>query len=991
MIRRWRPWLSSALCVLGLMSGMARAQDPATGIVAGRVTDASNQQPLAGVTVLVTGTTRGTITGADGAFRILGVRPGTVQLRAQRIGYTASTQPATVTPGATATVNFSLAVAATTLDQVVVTATGQTETRREQGVTSARIAADTVQLAPIQNFSQLIQGRAAGVTITQSGGSTGQGATVRIRGANSLSLSNEPLLVIDGVRIESGAQSQSIGVGGQSPSRLNDLNPEEIESIEVLKGPAASTLYGTAAANGVIQVTTKRGANGRTQFNAWIEGGRSEQTYDIPDNFAFTSAEGDTVFGGLSSVAAGDLEFGQQLRFNPLNESDIFRNGARQQYGLSVAGGNNAATYFVSGEFDSEDGIARTNNSERVSLRANVQTNPRDDLSFGANAGYITSDLRQPQNDNNIFGVLPQGLLGLPYRDENNGFFAFDPTSTLRFRTGQALERFTGSTTANYRPLSWLSLIGTGGLDVSQRNDFDVLEPNVLLGSRNQIIGSVTQNRFQISNYTATGTAAATFELTPWLTSTSTGGAQFLRVAIGSSEAFGRNLLAGSTSLDGTNEQFAVGESNEDNRTLGFYGRQQFGFANRFFVTGSFRTDRNSNFGQNVGFVTYPQAEASWVVSEEPFFAERVNDRLSLSSLRLRAAYGESGLAPEFRQAFQFFEPVAVRVQGAETPGFTIGGAGNVDLQPEVIRETELGFDVGFLNNRFNLAFTYFSKQAEDAIFLRRLAPSLGLTTSQLTNLGELANWGTEYQLNANLLQRNNLALDATVNFSTLTQNINALREGVEPQIFGLGGDSQRHQPGAPPGGYFGNTYTFDDADGDGLLTEDEVTISDEQSYLGTPEPRRVLGVQLNSTLFRNFRVSTLVDYRGGHKLFNSTEEFRCGFGICQGVNDPNASLAEQARAIASVNGSIQGFVEDASFVRLREVSLTASLPERLAARAGARGASLSLAGRNLGLWTDYTGSDPEINFAGQANFSRAEFLSQPPIRSYSLRLNLNF
>jgi TonB-linked SusC/RagA family outer membrane protein len=886
-------------------------------------------------------------------------------------------------------VNFSLGVAATTLDQVVVTATGQTETRREQGVTSARINADTVQLAPIQNFSQLVQGRAAGVTITQSGGSVGQGATVRIRGANSLSLSNEPLLVIDGVRVESAPESQSIGVGGQTPSRLNDLNPEEIENIEILKGPAASTLYGTAAANGVIQVTTKRGRNGRAQWNAWVEGGASDQVWDIPDNFGGTNAAGDTTFGVLSSIASGDEEFGSLLQYNPLNESDIFRTGVRQQYGLSVAGGTNAVTYFVSGELDKENGIARTNESNRVNLRANIQTNPSDKLSIGFNTGYISTDLLQPQNDNNTQGILPQGLLGNPYNDDNGGFFGFDPSTTTRFRTEQDVERFLGSSTANFRPLSWLNLVGTAGLDVLQRDDNSLLPPNVIFLTNNDIIGNRTRNRYAISNYTATGTATATFELTPWLTSTTSGGGQFLRQNFSGSEAFGRNLLAGSGSLEGANEQFAVGEVNEDERTIGFYGRQQLGFNNRVFLTGAFRADKNSNFGENVGFVTYPQAEASWVVSEEGFFPQGSAQPAQLAAPA--AAYGESGLAPDFRQAFRNYLPVAVRVNGAETPGFTINGAGNLDLEPEVIRETELGFDAGFFGGRLGLEFTYFSKKAEDAIFLRRLAPSLGLTTSQLTNLGELANWGTEWLLNANVLKRENFALDADGEL----QHAQAERERPA-RGRGAADLRPRRRLAAPPAGVPAGRVLRHDVHvrrrrRQRPLSDDEVTLSEEQTYLGTSEPRRVLGVQLNGTLFRNFRVSTLVDYRGGHKLFNSTEEFRCGFGICRGVNDPTASLDEQARAIAGVNGSIQGFVEDASFVRLREVSLTASLPTRLAQRAGARGASVSLAGRNLGLWTDYTGSDPEINFAGQANYSRAEFLSQPPVRSYSVRLNLTF
>ncbi|HZF67296.1 MAG TPA: SusC/RagA family TonB-linked outer membrane protein [Gemmatirosa sp.] len=962
-----------------------------TGVVRGRVTAQGTNQPVAETQVLVVGTQVGARTDAQGNFRLVGVPAGALRVRALRIGYGASVQPVTLRGGDTVTVNFTLAQSALELSQVVVTATGEQVARREQGISVATINVDTTPLAPIQNFSQLVQGRAAGVSITQSGGTVGAGATVRIRGGTSLQLSNEPLLVIDGVRINSAAESQSIDVGGQYPSRLNDLNPEDIESIEVLKGPAASALYGTAAANGVIQVTTRRGRAGRTQWNSWVENGRDRNPWSFPDNYGIIPAGGDSTDVGACTVVdvgTGDCAFGSLQRFNPLNASEIFRSGVRQQYGASVSGGNAATTYFISGEFEANSGIVKSNDLTRQNVRANLQGQPASNFTIGVQAGYLNSLLKQPQNDNNGNGILPQGLLGSPVNDANGGFFAFDPSTTLRLRTQQGIDRFTGSTNATWTATSWLNLITTAGLDVLQRDEDETLPPNVFLDSPDNIAGTRERNRLAVQNYTATQTAAATFRPKSWLTSTTTLGVQFLRQNQSGTFANGGGLLEGTGSLEGTTTRFEVGELNQDERTFGYLGQQQFALRERLFVTASFRSDRSSNFGANVGFVTYPQFQASYVISDEDYFP-KTN---WLSTLRLRGAWGQSGNPPAFRSARAFYTPAAIRVQGSEVVGFTFGGTGNQRLDPEVVSEGEIGFDAGFLNNRLGLEFTVWNRSANDAIVARRIAPSVGVSSTRVENIGEIASNGIEGQLRANVVQRADFALDLALNFQTLNQKLVRLREGVDPIIFGLGGNSQRHEPGYWPGGYWANPYTYTTATVDGRQVVDNVEIDfDQQVFLGTPVPKRELGFIGNATLFKWLRLGTLVDYRGGHKLYNATEEFRCAFGVCRGINDPSATVEEQAAAVAAANGTIAGFVEDADFVRLRELSVTASLPDRYARAVRARGLALTLAGRNLALWSKYGGADPEINGGAQAAFSRFDFLSQPPVRSFVARVQFTF
>jgi TonB-linked SusC/RagA family outer membrane protein len=965
-------------------------------VVRGRVTTQGTNQPIAEAQIVIVGTQIGARTDAQGNYRILGVPSGAQRVRALRIGYTAGVQSATVRAGDTTAVDFTLSQSALELSQVLVTATGEQVSRREQGLAIASINVDTTQLAPIQNFSQLVQGRAAGVSIVQSGGTVGAGATVRIRGGTSLQLSNEPLLVIDGVRINSAAESQTIDVGGQYPSRLNDLNPEDIENIEILKGPAASALYGTAAANGVIQVTTRRGRAGRTQWNSWVENGRDRNVWDIPDNYGIIPQGGDSTDVGactVLAVATDECDFGRLQRFNPLQNSGIFRDGVRQQYGASVSGGTQQATYFVSGEFEGNSGIFRTNDLTRQNLRANLQAQPSSRFSIGVQAGYLNSALQQPQNDNNGNGILPQGLLGSAVNNETGGFFAFDPTTTLRLRTTQGIDRFTGSTNATWTALSWLNLISTAGIDLLQRDETETLPPNVFLDSPDNIAGYRDRNRLAVTNYTVTQSAVATFRPLEWLTTTTTLGAQFLRQDLSGTLAGGGGLLAGTGSLEGTTTRFEVGEFNEDERTFGYLAQQQLAFRDRLFLTASVRADRSSNFGSGITFVTYPQFQGSYVVSDESFFPKV----RWLSTLRLRGAWGQSGNPPAFRTARAFFTPAAIRVRGQEVVGFTFGGTGNQRLDPEVVSEGEVGFDAGLFNNRIGVELSTWRRSANDAIVSRRIAPSVGVATTRVENIGEIRSSGLEGQLRAAVLQGPRFALDLAFNFQTLDQRLERLREGVDPIIFGLGGNTQRHEPGYWPGGYWASPYTYTTGTVDGRPVVNEVKVDAEQQYLGTPVPKREFGFVANATLFRWLRFGTLVDYRGGHKLYNATEEFRCLFQVCRAINDPTASAEDQAAALAAAGytsdggSTVAGFIQDADFVRLRELSLTATLPDRLARSLRARNLALTVAGRNLGLWTEYGGADPEINGGAQAAFSRFDFLSQPPVRSFVARLQFTF
>ena len=1009
--------LTVALAFLG--AGTLAAQN--SGTVIGQVTDGSTGEPLAGVQMQVAGTNIGGLTDQNGRYVLTRVPAGEQTIRAILIGYSQTTQPVTVEAGGTATADFELQTSAVRVEGLVVTATGERRRQREVGASVGKVDVSEVPLAVNSNVSSVLQARTPGVTVVQSSGTTGTGSRIRIRGSASVSLNNDPLIIVDGVRA-SNSTGNSIGVGGQDVSRLDDFSPEDIESIEVLKGPAASALYGTAAANGVIVITTKKGTAGATRWNAYVETGSLTENNDFPANYSgFCTFYPDGAeqipanalfsFGGCDTGYALSFDAGSTYDvsqdsihfYNPLegdHANNPFETGIRQKYGMSASGGSETVTYFLSGDFENEDGIYKeVSNLESVSLRANLSAQLTDNLDASVQTGWVNSDLRLPQNDNNILGILPSAYLGGADSASAYGFFTLDELQAIDTR--QEVERFTSSAQANYRPLSWLSFNGTAGMDMVSRFDNETIPPQrVFYASLPE--GERTSNRIEITTYTANLNAAAEYEVTPTIYSSTDVGIQYTEDQFQGTYAYGRGLLAGCSSLNCVATGFDVDEATTVTKLFGTYISQQFSFNDRLFITGTLRADDSSTFGQDLDLTVYPSTNVSWVIGEEEWFPEV--DFLSL--LRLRAGWGQAGLQPGFRDAVRFLSPAATTLQGQVVPAFTFGGIGNPDLKPEISTELEVGADIGLLEDRLGLELTYYNKSSTDALVSRDLAPSIGVATSQLINIGEVTNKGFEALATLRLANTENVRWNASVSYS---MNDNELVElgtdpatgaELEPIIFGLGGNTQRHQEGFPLGAYFQPRYTYDDANGDGILEIGEVTVEDTASYLGSPFPGREMSFQTNVTLFNVVRLSGLLDHKGDYMLYNGTSDFRCGtYYNCRagyaGYEGVDVSLEDQAAYIAVAYGagnSVAGYIEDASFWKLRELAATIMFPNEWASYFGADRLNLTLAGRNLVTWTDYSGPDPELNGAGTgSNFNTFDFFSQPPVRTLTARLDLSF
>lgn len=983
----------------------------ATGTITGRVTDRASQAAISDAQVLVVGTARGARTNDAGQYRLAGVAPGQVRIRVIRLGYEAETRTVTVDPSGTATADFALGATATRLDQVTISATGESEVRRESGNNIATINTDSIPKTVVNGVSDLLSSRAANVIVTQTSGTTGGGSRIRIRGSNSLSLSNEPLIIIDGVRAISDVSGSTIDIGGQNPSRLDDLNPDDIDDIEIIKGPAAAALYGTAAANGVVQITTKRGRAGKTKWTAYADGGSVRDVTDWPANYGsvgLTPSNRRTMFCSIDAELGGACtpKPDSLISFNPLEQAGPFVDGWRSEFGASASGGSEQTQFYLGGDFGREHGVYPNNEVRRTGLRANLTSQLGSKLDVGVRAGYNQARLKLPQNDNNDLSPIANGLFGSPQDDPDLRGNLFYPVTVLnQIYTAQNTDRMTLSGNGNWRPLPWLSVVGVSGLDYAGRGDLQVIQPGLIPEPDRRAAGNATSNPYSFWTYTANVNGTASYTLGSLAAATSIG-TQYNKETVNGTQAAGEGLAAGSSSVAGTTSGFAATQQNSDIVTLGGYLQQKLSWRDRLYLTAAVRGDDNSSFGQDFKLIYYPSASLSWVIGDESWFPKIP----TINSLRLRGSVGQSGQRPGFRNAVSFYQAVGVRREVGDVGALELGAnIGNNELKPELSTEYEGGLDLGFLNSRVSLELTYYNKSTKDALIQRQLAPSTGAQT-RFENLGEVTNKGVEGTLNAVVVDVDRFKWNVTLNGSVNSNRLVTLGAGVDTIFLGLGavdGNAiQRFVEGQPTAGYWQRPLlSWQDKNNDGVISplgcgptsaddtaDCEVSLGDNTAYLGNPLPKREVTLNTTFTLYKFIRVGGVVDHRGGYKLYNATEQFRCvAFQTCRAAYDKTSPLADQAARIASLLGSDAGYVEDASFVKLREVSLTFLAPNEWAKRARASNLSLTLAGRNLATWTDYKGFDPELNWNGSSNFSTADFLTQPPVRYFTARLSFGW
>ena len=992
------------------------------GSVSGLVKDSTTGLPIVQARIVVSGTTTGAMTGDDGRYTLRAVPAGSVVLEISRIGYAPRKVPATIAAGgAPAVVNVSLSQATYSLEAVVTTATG-TQRKVELANSTTQIAvAATVGALPISNLGGLLSGRAAGVQVVQTG-ATGTGARIRVRGQNSFSLSNDPIVMIDGVRATS-ATNNGIGVGGSSPSRLDDLNPNEIETIEIVKGPSAATLYGTEAANGVIVIKTKRGRAGATRYSLSMEAGTISNSAKFPDLWSLwgktTAAPTVSNICLLTAVAVGTCTVDSLSRGNVLNVPGLtpIGTGDRKQYSLQMSGGGEALQFFVSGQTETETGIykmpdlevtrlgirrgttlpgtqLRPNTLARNSLRVNLSARLSPKMTVQTSSAYINSEGRLPQNEDNSNGMMVAALGGTwrgdlldAQGDSLRGYRSFMMGDVLSQTTTQAINRFLNSINAQYAPTTWLALRASVGSDFALRNDAFLAKVGEGPNAGTTRTGNVTSVRADLNQQSVDLGGTGTFQLLPWLSSKTSVGMQYLRNALGNTTGTGIGLPPGGTTVSAAATRSST-QSLSEKRTLGYYVEQQLAFQDKLFITGGMRRDAASAFGKQLNAVYYPKFGASWMISQYDWF-HRPD---WVTSLRVRGTYGASGQIPGATDATRFYSANSTTLASGDTPGASLGSLGNAKLKPEFSAETEFGFDATLFDSWANIELTHYDKKTTDALISRLIAPSLSGLTNQFVNIGSVQNKGFELSYSQRLLDRRDLGIDFTITGSTNKNEMLKLGAGISPIASG-NRNTQRNLPGYPLYGLWDRTIKVNDVNNDGIIVLSDLTFGDTAIYQGTTFPtREVAFTPTVELLNRKLRLSVQIDSKWGHKKFNNTLRHECMNGVsCRGRYDKSASLQEQAFALATSQSVFTGMFEDGAFTRWREASASYEMPLVWARMLRASTWSVIVTGRNLGVWTKYSGVDPEAAQSTSDTRGGEEYFSTPPLKYWTIRFNFGF
>jgi len=917
-----------------------------TGQVTGSVTDAMSNTGIQSVQVYLVDEGLGTLTNQSGRFLILNVPVGTYTLRAERLGYGTQDVQITVAENQTVTQNFAMEGEALGLDEIIVTGTAGAARRREVGNTVAQIDVQDV-IQPSSNTDELLQGRVTGMTVTRTSGNAGGGAKIRLRGNVSVAQSNQPLIYVDGVRIRSDAFHKNVpptGYPGRSgndvSSPLNDIDPADIDRIEIIKGAAATTLYGTEAAAGVIQIFTKRGHAGRPQWTATVEQGIADlQKFGVDP-----SRRPD--FEDAQSAAGGTSDF---MFINPW-----LRNAHQQRYSLSVGGGGEDLQYYISGSWEDDEGVLPNDVQETASIRGNFTFSPAENLQIQWNTSFTSDEFSNTAAGNNAHGLT----LNVFRREAN--YFGNEIKENLDLLLNQdittQIDHLITGGTATWTPLSNFTNRLSVGYDLAQQNNRN-LRP---FGFVRLQEGLLADGRSEFETITVDYVGSVQFGLTDDIGSSFSFGGQSITTETQQTVAQGGDFPgpgAPTVTTGGTTLGF---ESRERVVNAGFFAQNVFDYQDRYFVTVGFRVDGNSAFGDDFGLEFYPKISGSWVVSDEAFWSNE-------GQLKLRAAWGKSGRAPGAFDAVQTYDGVG----WGGSPAFFPRVLGNPDLGPERTSEFEVGLDGSFLDDRISVEATYYDQKTTDALFSVVQPPSGGFIdinggNSQLANVGEINNSGFELAVNALVLQGDDWSWDLGASLATNDSEVGLPANVPE---FAVGGGGWIVNGESVPV-IRGEKVTGLDADGLPIIERDQI--------IGPNQPTEIVGINTTITLPRGIRVSAHGEYQGGHfvqaGVANNAvsrsviwagcyDAYRIAGAAPISPDAPgygNLSALDRARCDPDFTDA-QLWAQSADFFKIRSLTVQTPLPEAWVP--GASGATLTLSGANIWRWTndDWTHFDPEM------------------------------
>ncbi len=1017
--------LCGSVVVLLLLAGVSPqalvAQEQ--GTITGTVTNAQSGAPLAGAQVSIRGTGLGILTNEEGVFLLLNVPAGRVEVRVEYIGYSPEAQTVDVGAGQTVVLDFQMGVTAIELEELVATGYA-TATRREVSSAISTVRSLDLENPAVASLDAVLLGKAPGVQVTQNAGNPGNGITVRIRGSSSIEASNQPLYVVDGMPIYREDFAQ-LGFQGQDLNAITGLNPEEIESVDILKDAAAAAIYGSRGSNGVVLITTKRGAVTRG------EGGSGQPRFQFSSSYGLQEASkkidmmntaewieyhaAGFRYDGYSESEIQDIwdAYGINNTYDTDWQEEVMRTAPISTTTLSMSGGTGRFNYLVSGSYFDQEGIILGSSYSRGNGRMNLDFQATDRLNVSTSVSVAKESNFRIVSDNSIASAVTNAIANEPWAPvyEADGTYSgrasyANPVGIGKEDHGEALTiRTFGTVLAEYQVVPWLRASGRAGFDVLDLREERYNSPLILWGS-----GHGRDGRMTIANNQGRKTL-----LEGYLTADRSYGTHDFTVTAGGSverntreQQYLRTDGFTSTELQyPTNAALVSGYDGTrwDHNLMSAFGRATWGWGNRLVVNGSLRTDGSSRFGPNSKWGTFPAASVAWFVGNETF----MGDQDLITDLKLRLSWGKTG--NESIGNFKYLGLYDTSNYG-KYPGSAPDGIPNPDLAWEKTTEWNIGLDFSILSDRLGVVAELYKKETDDLLLDRPVTSTSGFT-EVTANVGAIENRGWELSLRTvNMRADRPGSLEWTTDFS-ITHNENEVTKlySPDPNLPGEPfGGTNRVEEGHPIGEFY--MYHFEGVDpetGKGLFTDLDADgnrigtttspSSSDRMFVGTPHPKYYGGFR-NRLRWAGFDLMAFFQYATGHKIRNGMRTYSDDGGYYWDnkfadalvdywtPDNPNASKpAPSSSGRTGYRYNSDRRLEDASHVRLQEVTLGFTLPDRLAAAVRAQQVRLYLTGRNLYTWSDYTGYAPDVHSGGSssgASFLAWDFYTYPLARTFT-------
>ncbi len=1009
--------------------------------ISGKVTD-SKGEAVAGVSVSVKNDNAGTSTNADGSYQFMAnLKKGKHILLFSGVGFKSMEQTITVNDNAEITAIATLQNDAMGMDEVIVTGTSTGTTRRQLGSYISTVKADQLTKGATANVLAALQGKTAGAQITQNSGDPSGGISVRLRGISSISSSSEPLYIVDGVIVNnattrvtntSGNYDGQNFVGAIGQNRLADINPADIERIEVLNGAAAAAIYGSRANAGVVQIFTKRGSSGApvVSFSSSLMFSKLRKSVEVNQSPVKFGGPTDGVGAQTQDILTPALTTTTGVRRYNYNDY-IFQTGVGTDNNVSISGGTDKTKYYASGSYFKNEGIIKNTDYRRYSFRVNLDQAIGNKVNFNIGLNYVNSFSNEKPDGNSFFSPLNSiNIIGnfhdLFTRDALGNIKAIgergrvNPVSVIEdIKQKEETNRVIAGMGLKVRPFKGLTLDYKLGIDQYSQRGQTYIPPfayNVSDGffgggaaldaTRNGYAGTASDNFFQINNE-INGTYQ--FNINNDITSTTQVGYSVQYEKNSYSLLQGRGLApfistvsAASTLLQGADERSELSVS-------GYYAQQNFKYKNILFLTGAIRVDGSSVFGKDQRNQKYAKASAGYVISEHGFWQNMAISKY-WNFAKLRIAYGESGNLTGIGayQRFNSYSSNSFISRSALSSGSTLS---NPDVKPERQKELEFGIELGFLANRINFTANVYNKKVDDLLINRFIAPTNGFS-SYLNNFGSLENKGFELMLSGTPVQtkdinwsitgiynhNRNKAVKIGQALTLLSTNSGAPVSIIEGQPIGVfygayfaldaGGNLVKNAFGFPQGergiqtGALAYTVIRDPATGLPITTNPLV-----RTIIGDPNPDYTATLT-NEVSYKKFSFRIQIDAVKGNEVFNADWRTRQGVGNGKEAEKEQTGVYPRGY-ISSFYGTVEQWrIDDGSFVKLREISLSYSLGKIK----WFKDITASVTGRNLKSWDHYKGYDPEVNAGGQSNILRGiDFGAIPIPKTFSIGVSAKF